>query len=150
MGKYSDIITEIQTRLVAATGSGKVLDGYTVLPEPIDRVEGQRTFPAVAVQGIDTSENYDGSPAVKAAIDVAVMVATSRSAGCAAYATACERVMDAIETAADGTADPALNGLSAEHMEFEMQAQQVSALSLSGVVVVTVQSVPFGRKTRAS
>lgn len=148
MGKLAAIVTEVQARLTAATATGRPLFGYKLHTEPVDRIEGLTDLPAVAVVGFEVGEEYEGGPAVNGTVDVAVMVVVRKSLGAAAFAQALENVMDSIETSAAGNLDPALSGLSAQHIEFNARDMTMTPMSLAGVVVVSVARTPYQRGTR--
>lgn len=150
MGKYSEICSAVQARLEFCSGAGRILDGYRIELEPVERVEGESNLPLAGVQGLSIKEQYQVTSLVDAVVQIDVQVACSLSRGIAGLSECIEKVLTAIETdTVTGQMELSLGSKLVEWVETEITPAVMTNLSLSAVITVTAKLKHFDRRTRA-
>ena len=149
MGRISTGVTALVNRLVAHAAEDMLLEGFRVFPAPTERALGYDDLPAVVCQDL----RYDEAPtnpraAVSGKVSVLVMVYVNRTVGLAGLLNAVERVLDAIETGADGVVDLTVGNSTINGLKAATPDSQVTGVGLHMAVSVELETVPCVRGHR--
>jgi hypothetical protein len=96
-------------------------------------------LPQVRIDAATITEEFVRGGIAKPSVQLPLLVATERTLGAAALAAFVETVMDAIETDANGNADPCLGGLLRRPLGMTFAGTQANEASLNGVLTVTMK-----------
>lgn len=130
MGKFSNVLTAVIARLNYHTGSGRILDGYSINTDIQKLVRGKLDFPCVTLFLAEPSESKEGR-LLRLELRVNLTVSVWNSASAVDLLQAVEKVADAVMTATDGSGRPDLGLGSTAYTTGAIQYGDNSALETS-------------------
>jgi hypothetical protein len=110
MGAYSAIVQALQNRLVGHSADGGILDGASIISDPVKEVTGQDVLPQVRVFYVGFEEDASPGVVTRPVLDLVVIVSTVLSSGLPAHLGWVEAALDAIDTSDTGEPDPLFSG----------------------------------------
>lgn len=148
MGALSKPVGDLFTRLGAHAVPAGILAGFRIESVSRTSADGVDDLPRVTGVGIRADDETRSLQAGFAKLSVRLSVSSKKEPGLAAHLADLERVMDAVETNASGEWDATLESGTIKGVSFSGDETETTGVSISTLVTVTVETVPFNRGNR--
>lgn len=142
MSAHSTLITTIASRISAQCANTKILQGFKWREYPIVEAIGIDDLPMVTFAGFSSESGQKDRDSAWFKVNIQIGVATKKTLGMAAHATACDKVYDAIFTTSTGTVDFALSRTSVFGVMDTIERTSADGIALVSVLGLTAETVP--------